>query len=134
MCIRDSYSILAAPIKKLTPADKAVLMSFGIESAADVTDANLARVPALRKKVVTELFKWRDSLNTNPPKQPTDQGADNARVRLDREMDIKRASLVQELIEGPAKLKFAAKNVGDKRQGLLPALEKAAKVVEQASS
>jgi len=130
----DPYCIMAAPIKKLTPAHKAVLMSFGIESAADCTEAKLARVPALRAKVRDELIQWRDGLDTNPPSQPTDQGADNARVRLDREMEIKRASLVQELIEGPAKLKFAAKNVDDKRRGLWPEIEKAARVVEQAAS
>ncbi len=129
----DPFSILAAPIKKLTPADKAVLMSFGVESAADCTELKLGTVPALRKKIVKELLKWRDSLDKSPPKQPTDQGADNARVRLDREMDIKRASLVQELIEGPAKLRFAAKNVDDKRRTIWTQIERAAKVVEQAA-
>ena len=84
----------AALAAQLTPADKAVLMSFGIESAADCTEEKLARVPALRKKIVKELIKWRDSLDKSPPQQPKDKGADNARIRLDREMDIKRATVL----------------------------------------
>jgi len=129
----DPYSILAAPIRKLSPADKAVLMSFGVESAADCTEEKLGSVPALRKKIVKELLKWRDGLDKTPPKAPTDQGADNARVRLDREMEIRRAGLVQELIEGPAKLKFAAKKTDDERRSILPQIQRVAKEVERAA-
>ena len=129
----DPYSVAAAPIKKLSPADKAVLLSFGVETAADCTEEKLASVPALRKKLVQALLAWRDELDKAPPTHPTDGGADNARARLDREMDIKRARLVQELIEGPAKLKFAAKRVDDERRALWPRVEQALQAVEQAA-
>ncbi len=50
-----------ANIEQIGPTRKASLASFGIETAADLTEQNINRVPGFGPRLVERLLQWRES-------------------------------------------------------------------------
>lgn len=58
----ERHIIAAHPIADIGKKTQALLLSFGIETAADVTDAKLARIPTLSNERKQHLLAWRKSI------------------------------------------------------------------------
>ncbi len=58
----ERHIIAAHPIADIGKRTQALLLSFGIETAADVTDAKLARIPTLSNERKQNLLAWRKSI------------------------------------------------------------------------
>jgi DNA-binding helix-hairpin-helix protein with protein kinase domain len=58
----ERHVIAAHHIADIGKKTQALLLSFGIETAADVTDAKLARVPTLSNERKQHLIAWRKSI------------------------------------------------------------------------
>src|SRR6185312_1377498 len=58
----DRYQIKSSRIPKIGSGRKAVLASFGIESAADVDPQKIAAIQGFGPTLITELVNWRAGL------------------------------------------------------------------------
>lgn len=66
----DSFSIRGANISGIGPARIATLMSFGIETAADVTENAVLRVPGFGNVMTRKLVAWRHEVQSKFKYQP----------------------------------------------------------------
>ncbi len=72
----ERHIIAAHQIADIGKRTAALLLSFGIETAADVTDAKLARIPTLSHERKANLIAWRKSIERRfrfNPKSGVDQ-------------------------------------------------------------
>jgi DNA-binding helix-hairpin-helix protein with protein kinase domain len=58
----ERHIIAAHPIADIGKKTQALLLSFGIETAADITDAKLATIPTLSRERKQHLIAWRKSI------------------------------------------------------------------------
>lgn len=99
----DRFRIRSASISGIGPSKKATLASFGIETAADVTDWAVSRVPGFAEVMTERLVDWRRSkerrFRYNPAPLPEDAKADKdvrgkfAKRRLALEVKIHPAAV-----------------------------------------
>lgn len=82
----DKYSIQGAKISGIGPVRKATLVSFGIETAADVNQSAVVQVPGFGMAMAGNLVEWRRKLESrfryNPARTALDV-ADENRLRAD---------------------------------------------------
>lgn len=117
----DGILIRSFKIPKIGPGRQAVLMSYGIETAGDVTDAAVMRVPGFGPKTAQPLLNWRRHMegrfvySTAP--SPADQAATNA---IKAEIARKAAELKTELSKGPAQLQQLSAAITARQSASLP--------------
>ena len=82
----DQFLIRSARVGGIGPVRKATLMSFGIETAADISQYTVRQVPGFGEAMTKNLLDWRHSLESrfryNPVRNAQDV-ADESRVRAD---------------------------------------------------
>ncbi|MSR62898.1 MAG: hypothetical protein EXS08_10690 [Planctomycetes bacterium] len=110
--------IAAAEIPAVEPGLKAVLESYGIETADEVSEAALARVRALPELARRALLSWRAQQESRFVFDPARAVDPAARATLERQTHKRRADLVQKLVDGPAKLRHRAGQIRSARQTL----------------
>jgi DNA-binding helix-hairpin-helix protein with protein kinase domain len=75
----DQFEIQRAKISGIGPGRMQTLESYGIETAADITPAAIARAPGFGPKMQSNLMDWRQSLERrfsfNPHKAGNGPGA-----------------------------------------------------------
>lgn len=100
----EQFTIDQAKIRGIGPGRKSMLESYNVETAWDITDQNLSRVPGFGPVLTIELKEWRRSVERKFRYDPL-KGVDHRDIAaLDREMvDLKR-KLEQHLIAGPTEL------------------------------
>jgi DNA-binding helix-hairpin-helix protein with protein kinase domain len=72
----DKFSINDASIPKIGVGRKQMLASYGVDTAADITPANLYHVPGIGPVFADQLVKWRAGLATRfvfDPNKPIDK-------------------------------------------------------------
>ncbi|OOY20474.1 hypothetical protein BMI86_07995 [Thioclava sp. DLFJ5-1] len=74
----DRYSIRQANISGIGSAKKATLVSFGIETAADVNSSAVGRIPGFGDVMTGKLVAWRRRLETGFRYNPTPNAQDVA--------------------------------------------------------
>lgn len=117
------FRIAASPIRGLSPSTKTVLESYGVETARDVSKTALERVPGLGSARIRALLQWRAKRESRFLFDPN-RGVDPvALARIEREIQQRRAELVQKLADGPARLRNCARQVEMRRLGLQKELE-----------
>jgi DNA-binding helix-hairpin-helix protein with protein kinase domain len=114
----DRHRIENADLKGIGEGRKAVLESYGIETAADVIPANVMRVPGFGPALTEKLFDWRKEIERSFVFLPT-KGVDPADLAaLERSLATTRNQLEKDLQNGPARLRQAARLVAARRQSL----------------
>ena len=82
----DQFLIRSARVGGIGPVRKATLMSFGIETAADISQYTVRQVPGFGEAMTKNLLDWRHSLESrfryNPVRNAQDV-ADESRLRSD---------------------------------------------------
>ena len=92
----DRYLIANAKIRKVGSGRKAVLASFGIETAADVDRSKILAIQGFGSGLVAELMAWRQNLankfvyNASEPLNPSDLLALKTRLAT-RKAELERA-------------------------------------------
>lgn len=120
----DRFRIDRADIPGIGPSRTSMLASYGIETAADITQHAVHQIPGFGHKLTGELLKWRKGheqnfrFNPNEPVNPKDIDA------LDRELDAERANLVNILQQGPEHLRRLSAETSAARSRLMPVLER----------
>jgi len=124
--------IADAALGALDRGAKAVLESYGIETADEVSEASLSRVRVLAEPARKALLGWRTRLESRFVFDPS-RGVDpRQREAFERATLKRRADLVQKLVDGPARLRnaeqqvrVARKTLGQEVQGLVEEVRRA---------
>lgn len=100
----EQFTIDRATIPGIGPGRTAMLESYNVETAWDITDRNVARVPGFGPALTMKLKNWRQSVERRFRYDPS-KGVDPRDIAaLDREMiDVKR-KLEQHLTAGSIEL------------------------------
>jgi DNA-binding helix-hairpin-helix protein with protein kinase domain len=119
----ESHVIAVNLIPEVDKRTKAMLLSFGIETANDVTTESLREVPHLTKLHRTRLYLWREALERSfrqqPHKAPDAKALRDLKIRHVRE----RLKHQAELAGGAALLRQTARDIELRR----PTLERRAR-------
>ena len=130
----NQHRILDAEIPGIGPARVAALQSFGIETVADVTEADVLTVPGFGQVRTRSLVDWRRAIERRFVFDPT-RGLDPADVKaIDQEIAVTRSRLEEDLVRGPDVLRRAAAQVVSVRQAVWPMLEVAVRDLAQAEA
>jgi DNA-binding helix-hairpin-helix protein with protein kinase domain len=130
----DSCRISHARIKGIGDARKATLQSYGIETAADITEHRVLVVPGFGRVAVTNLRQWREQQERRfrfDPNKGVDQTAKN---KVEREILTERIDLERKLNEALSKLTVSSHHVLTRRQTLLAQAEQGAGDLAQAEA
>lgn len=102
----DQHYIRSATIHGIGPGRKALLASYGIDTAADLTWGALEQVQGIGSYYSTLLMKWRDSIAAKFVFNPR-LGIDPQEVvKLEREIGARAAHLQQRLLAGIPELQI----------------------------
>lgn len=105
----DRFLIRRATISGIGQAKKTMLVSYGIESAADVKRHAILRIPGFGPATADKLLSWRTGLERrfryNPSPTPADAAA---QARLDAEYARRASDLAKKIAGGQAELQNSA--------------------------
>jgi DNA-binding helix-hairpin-helix protein with protein kinase domain len=130
----DRYRIDKAKIQGIGPSRTVTLQSYGIETARDVRQRDVLRIPGFGEVLAQSLMSWRRSLEARFVFDPT-KGIDPADLAdLDRTIADRTSQIERALQSGPAELERIRHETLVRRQALLQQLQAAARAVAQAQA
>ncbi len=130
----ERFSISSADIPNVGDTRKAMLASYNIDTAADVTLTGVDAVPGFGQFLTRQLLAWRQALESKFVFNPN-RGVDPEDVRtLDREIAGKRTSLESSLLGGAPELVRINTQIIMARQSLAKDLENASRELLQAEA
>jgi DNA-binding helix-hairpin-helix protein with protein kinase domain len=121
-------------IPKIGPTRKATLASYGIETAADISEQKILRIGGFGRSYTTELLEWRAGKMRLFVFDPN-TGVDPADISdLNRRFAIKRQQLEAGLLAGIERLNQVRNGALHQRQQMQSVVLAAAKQVAQAKA
>jgi hypothetical protein len=130
----DGCRISHARIRGIGDARKATLQSYGIETAADISDHHVLAVPGFGPVALSNLKQWRTQQERRfrfDPNKGVDQAAKNV---VERQILTEKIDLERNLNEGLSKLTVSSHHILSRRQRLLTQAEQAALDLAQAEA
>jgi DNA-binding helix-hairpin-helix protein with protein kinase domain len=122
----DQFKINEAEFKGIGPTIKTVLLSHGIETAADVNEIEeMTQIPSIGRWRADRLLEWRSGLEQKFVFDPARGVPPGARIRAEREVDALRVRLEGELNSGSHYLRRMKQQIETSRHKLRPALTQA---------
>lgn len=101
----DKYLIRSAAIPGIGPAKTVTLASYGIETAADVSQHAVTSVPGFGEATAAKLIAWRKICERNFVYNPTPTPEDaQARAKIETEFSSKARTLANKLVGGKQEL------------------------------
>lgn len=130
----EMFTIDQATIPGIGSGRKSMLESYNVETAWDITDHNVLRVPGFGPALTMKLKEWRRSVERKFRFDPS-KGVDPRDIAaLDREMaDLKR-KLEQHLIMGPTELMQIRNQIMAQRNSLEQQVNDACQLMVQAET
>ncbi|HLI55441.1 MAG TPA: hypothetical protein VKY26_00275, partial [Actinomycetota bacterium] len=119
----NRFSIDRATIHGIGPSRTAMLASYGIETAADVTRRRVLKVPGIDPALATSLVRWRREHSQEfvyDPAAPIDR---RDIEEIDRALEDRRQELMAAVRQGPQLLRVIASEVAAARDQLMPELD-----------
>ncbi len=108
----DTFDIAHARIHGIGPAKQAVLASYGIDTAADITRGRVLATPGFGEVNSRGLFAWRARLEQRFVYRTEETDADRQELsRIRSAIEAKASSLRQKLLTGPQNLNALARRV-----------------------
>jgi tetratricopeptide (TPR) repeat protein len=127
----DQFKIDDAKLKGIGPSLKTVLLSHGVETAADVIE-EVTQIPSVGRTRAKWLLEWRSDLEKKFVFDPASGVPAEARIRTEREVNALRHRLQSELIGGAHYLRAMKQEIEDSIRKLQPALTQARQTLAQA--
>jgi DNA-binding helix-hairpin-helix protein with protein kinase domain len=130
----DRCRISHAEIRGIGDARKATLQSYGIETAADISDQRVLAVPGFGPVALRNLKQWRDQQERRfrfDPNKGVDQAAKNA---VERQILTEKIDLERKLQEGLSKLTVSSHHILTRRRALFTQAEQTAADLAQAEA
>lgn len=130
----ERFTIEAATIPGIGPGRKTMLQSYNIETAWDVVDWRLQRVPGFGPALIGKLITWRRGVESRF-RFDASKGVDPRKIAdLDREMGEVRRKLEEKLATGPAELEQIRSQIITTRRGMADQVNAAFKAMLQAEA
>ena len=130
----DRFKIQSASIDGIGQGRIATLQSYGIETAEDITEYAVLRIPGFGPSLTSKLMSWRRVheqrfvFDPNAKADPTDVAV------IEQEFISRKTKIEQELRNGPLVLQQLAQQTRLKREALKPSLDAAIKSFASARS
>jgi DNA-binding helix-hairpin-helix protein with protein kinase domain len=121
----ESQYIEYASIPRIGPGRKAILASFGIETAADITTTALSGISGFGPAYRGNLLRWRASLEATFHFDPASGVYPKDVQALDNEMVKRRSEIESSLSKGKRQLEQMRTQIATARTKLLPEYETA---------
>ena len=119
----ERFEIERAPIKGIGPGRKAMLASYNIETAWDIAERQVMKVPGFGPAMTQKLLKWRRDVEARFRFDPSKGVDPNDIVALDRELADTQRKLGQGLATGAAELVQIRNQIIAQRNALQPQME-----------
>lgn len=123
-----------ATIPGVGPARKAALRSFGIETAADVTNLRVMQVRGFGESLVRSVLDWRRSCERQFQFNPAAALSQADRDAVRAKFAAKRIAMERTLAAGPVELQLFRQRASTHVAGLMPQLQSAAQALAQAQA
>jgi len=130
----DSCRISHARIRGIGDARKATLQSYGIETAADITDRRVLAVPGFGPVALSNLMNWRNQQERRFRFDPNKAVDPMAKNKVERQILTETIDLERKLTEALSKLTVSSNHILTRRQTLLTQAEQAAAEFSQAEA
>lgn len=127
----NQFTIAESDIQDVRPRVKTTLLTYGIETAADVSETNLERL-GIDSPLTKRLLRWRQGLEEKFVFDPARDVPPQARLKVEREMDELRLRLEHELSNGATSLRRLGRDIDESRHNLAPLLTDARRTLAQA--
>lgn len=129
----DRFDLQHVKLKGIGPAGKATLASYGIDTAADVSEARLSGVPGFRGTKMVTLMEWRKSLEQRFIYSPAENDDDRREIALIKASTANKAiPLRKMLLEGAQRLLVARAEVQKRAESPSSIIDGAATGLEEA--
>jgi DNA-binding helix-hairpin-helix protein with protein kinase domain len=129
----DQFNINDTEIRGIVPTAKRVLLSHGIETAADLSNIEgLTQIPSIGSFRAERLLEWRRGLEQKFVFDPARGVPHEVHIKTEREVDALRVRLEIELSHGAHYLRRIKQEIETSRQKLQPALTRARQELAQA--
>ncbi len=115
----DRCRLDRAKVSGVGPGRLATLASYGIETAADISDRSLRSVPQIGPKIASRLLAWRRQQEARfkfDPKAPLDP---QDVARIDRDIQHSERRIVTELENGPRRLRAIREQILQRREAAM---------------
>ncbi|MDO8438220.1 MAG: hypothetical protein Q7S69_08725 [Nitrosomonadaceae bacterium] len=130
----DKFFLEDHNISGVGPTRKAALVSFGIETAADVTWNKVMNINGFGQKLTRELVDWRNGLERRFVFDPS-RNVDPADIAaVNQRFGQKRKQIEGNLLAGPEQLNQVRGQILQQRTQMLPMIRAAAQQVAQAEA
>jgi DNA-binding helix-hairpin-helix protein with protein kinase domain len=130
----DQFKIYEAEFEVVRPTIKTVLLSHGVETAADVKEIEeMMQIPSIGSWGAERLLEWRRGLEQKFVFDPDRFVPSETRIRVESEVDALRFRLERELSCGAHYLRRMKQEIETSRQKLWPALTRARQELAQAA-
>jgi DNA-binding helix-hairpin-helix protein with protein kinase domain len=127
----DNFSIRPARIPKVGDGRKQVLISWGVDTAADVTWQKLESVPGIGPKIARSIMEWRMRLENKFTFDPH-KGIDRMEIeKIDRELQQTQSQLDQRLRTGIREAVAMHSLIATRRKTYLDQLDQAVRQLMQ---
>jgi len=130
----DGYVIWHADISNIGPSRKSTLQSYGIETAADVTQSAVMNVPGFGPTFTNKLLSWRSMLERKFIFNPALAVDATEIAKAEAEIASTRQKLEQELQHGVGQLHRISQQITTQRQALMQQAEKCLRDIAQAQA
>ena len=119
----DRFEIDRATIPNIGPGRKQTLSSYGIETAADITERQLAKVPGFGPVLCIKLTDWRASIEARFRFDPARQIDPRHIAKVEQDILADRRRVEDELRSGPVELRTISSQILAARQHMRPQVE-----------
>jgi DNA-binding helix-hairpin-helix protein with protein kinase domain len=127
----DTFSVRTARILKVGDGRKQMLISYGVDSAADVTWQNLERVPGIGPKIARSIMEWRKDCEGRFRFDPQKSVPRVEIEKIDREIRAKQLQLEQSVKSGVQDAFALHSTIIARRKTYLTQLEQAVRQILQ---
>jgi DNA-binding helix-hairpin-helix protein with protein kinase domain len=119
----DRFELDRATIPSIGPGRKQTLSSYGIETAADITDNQLAKVPGFGPVLCAKLMDWRASLEARFRFNPTRQIDPRHIAKVEQDILSERRRIENKLRSDSIELRTIRGQILAARQHMRPQVE-----------
>jgi DNA-binding helix-hairpin-helix protein with protein kinase domain len=127
----DNYRIAKASISGIGPSRKATLLSYGIETAKDVTYNDIIKIPGFGPAYTKKIVEWRKNLEKKFVYNPS-IGLDPKDIAaIEKEISTKKAELEKNLLNGAKTLTQLSHQINNRRQLLKAEIDRNLNILAQ---
>ncbi|WP_218971559.1 helix-hairpin-helix domain-containing protein [Neobacillus soli] len=112
----DSFYIQSSNIDSIGPSRKAVLQSYGIETARDVSKQSVLRVPGFGPSLTSNLVEWRKNIEKRFSFDPKKGIPKSDMYSLEKEIFSLKSDLEKKLTKGEAELIYIKTSINTRRE------------------